>query len=209
MNNKEKQFYLRDLKNIILLINTLLLLFWVQPVFGQENTPPAPTVTGTPTGPIVRISATELDQINVRSGPGPTYPLIGVLLIGQEMPANGRSSDGTWVLIEYPGVQGGIGWVYAPYVEVIGGDLPVVEPPATPTPQFTATIDPTLAAQFSFVTEPTRLATYTPAPPIVIPVYEDASQAGLVNIGIPMGFIIFILGLAGILIGMISLSQRR
>ena len=92
---------------------------------------------------------------------------------------------------------------------MIGGDLPVVEPPATPTPQFTATIDPTLAAQFSFAVEPTRLATYTPAPPIVIPVYEDASQAGQINIGIPMGLIIFILGLAGILIGMISISQRR
>jgi hypothetical protein len=135
--------------------------------------------------------------------------LIGILLVGQEMPANGQTTDGNWVLIEYPGVQGGIGWVYAPYVDVIGGDLPVVEPPATPTPQFTATIDPTLAAQFSFAVEPTRLATYTPAPPIVIPVYEDASQAGLIDIGVPMGLIIFILGLAGILIGMISISQRR
>ncbi|MCD6474755.1 MAG: SH3 domain-containing protein [Anaerolineaceae bacterium] len=209
MKKLDEGFVFKNLKNIILLLITLIVLMWVQPVFAQDATPPVPTVTGTPTGPMIRIGATDHDQINVRSGPGSIYSLIGVVLVGQEMPAKGRTEGGNWILIEYPGVQGGIGWVYAPYVDVLYGDLPIVEPPPTPTPIFTPTIDPTLAAQFSYAIEPTKLATFTPAPPIVIPTYEDVSQTQLVIAGVPMGLIILILGLTGILLAIITFTQRR
>jgi len=125
------------------------------------------------------------------------------------MSAKGRTEGGDWILIEYPGVQGGVGWVYSIYVQVLGGELPIVQSPPTPTPQYTPTIDPTLAAQMVFTTEPTRLATYTPAPPIVIPTFEDLGQPVLVDIGVPMGLIIFILALAGILLALVSFIQRR
>ena len=49
------------------------------------------------------------------------------------------------------------------------GPLPIVEPPPSPTPQYTATIDPTLAAQFVITIQPTRLPTFTEPAPIVIP----------------------------------------
>jgi hypothetical protein len=193
----------------ILIITTYLLLTWVQVVNAAEGTPPVPTVTSTPTGPIIRVSAYDQNQINVRSGPGVTYPLVGVLLIGQEMPAKGRTAGGDWILIQYPGVQGGEGWVYSSLVTVFGGELPIIEPPPTPTPQFTPTIDPTLAAQFSFTQAPTRLPTFTPAPPIVIPEYEDSVPMGMFDIGIPMGLVIFILGFLGLLLALITLTQRR
>jgi hypothetical protein len=193
----------------ILIITTYLLLSWVQIVHAAPDDPPAPTVTSTPTGPMIKVSAYDQDQINVRSGPGVTYPLVGVLLFGQEMPALGRTAGGDWILIAYPGVQDGQGWVYSSLVSVYGGELPIIEPPPTPTPQFTPTIDPTLAAQFWYTQAPTRLPTYTPAPPVVIPEFEDKAPVGVFDIGIPMGLIIFVLGLLGLVLGLVILTQRR
>jgi hypothetical protein len=137
------------------------------------------------------------------------YPVIGVLLVGQEMPARGITEGGDWVLIQYPGVQGGVGWVYSTYVDLLGGEVPIVEAPTTPTPQYTPTIDPTLAARFAFTTEPTRLATFTPAPPIVIPTFTDANPAVFIDFGVPMGLIIVILGIVGILLASVAFVQRR
>lgn len=194
---------------VTLIITTYFLFNWVQIVHAAEGTPPVPTVTSTPTGPMVRVTAYDQSQINVRSGPGVTYLLVGVLLVGQDAPALGRTAGGDWILIEYPGVQDGQGWVYSSLVSVYGGELPIVEPPPTPTPQFTPTIDPTLAAEFAYTVAPTRLPTFTPAPPVVIPEFEDSVPAGLIDIGIPMGLVIFILGVLGILLALVTLTQRR
>jgi hypothetical protein len=193
----------------ILIINTYFSLSWVQLVSAEDGTPPPPTVTATPNGPMIRVTAYDQAQINVRSGPGVTYSLIGVLIYAQEMPALGKTSGGDWILIEYPGVPGGEGWVYTSLVTVYGGELPIVEPPPTPTPQYTPTIDPTLASQFSYTQAPTRLPTFTPAPPVVVQEYEDVVPAGLLDIGIPLGLVIFILGVLGILLALVSLTQRR
>jgi hypothetical protein len=194
---------------IILLICTFLAMHWVQPVRAQDEDEPIPTVTGTPGGPRIRVTAFEHDQINVRSGPGVTYPIVGVLIFAQEMPAKGRSAGGDWILIEYPGVQGGQGWVYSVLVSIIGGELPIVEPPPTPTPQFTPTVDPTLAAQFSYEIEPTKLPTFTPAPPVAVPEFQHNEPSAMLDVGIPSGLIIFILGFLGIIIALVSITQRR
>ena len=195
--------------SILLIITTYLLPVRVQIVKADAGTPPVPTVTSTPTGPMIQVTAYDQPQINVRSGPGTGYALIGVLLAGQEAPAKGRTAGGDWILIQYPGVQGGEGWVYSSLVTVYGGELPIVEPPPTPTPQFTPTIDPTLASQFSYTQAPTRLPTFTPAPPVVVPEYEENTPSALVNSGVPMGLVIFILGTIGILLALITLTQRR
>jgi len=63
-----------------------------------------PTVTGTPPG-AVAIVTMEQDQINVRGGPSTDYPIVGVLIAGQEVPALGRSVGGDWVEIAYPGYR--------------------------------------------------------------------------------------------------------
>lgn len=174
----------------------------------QQPTVSIPTVTGTPSGPIAIVYSEPEDQINVRSGPGTEYPKVGVLLNRQQVPALGSTPGGSWVQIVYPGVEGGVAWVYAPLVRIIDGVLPIVEPPPTPTLQFTPTIDPTLASQFIVDIPPTRLPTFTPAPPLVIPTFpveEIKTGTG----GIPIGFVITGLTVLGVFGLIISLLRRR
>jgi len=173
----------------------------------QQPTIAIPTVTGTPVGVTVSVNLNQEDFVNVRSGPGVFFDKIGDLLPGQKAPALGKTAGGDWIMIEYPGVPGSIGWVYAPIVIISGGDLPIVEPPPTPTPAMTQTIDPTLAAQFIETPVPTRLPTYTVAPPVSIPTFTDysASSPG----GIPMGLVILVLAGLGILVGLFSFLQAR
>jgi hypothetical protein len=129
------------------------------------------------------------------------YEVVGVLVIGQQVPAIGRTTVGEWIQIAYPSVPGGIAWIYKDLVE-LRGNVPIVEPPPTITPRTTPTIDPTLAAQFLVEIPPTRLPTFTAPPPIAIPTFEDVSPI----IGpsrLPMGLVIIgmaVLGLFGILI---------
>jgi len=144
----------------------------------------------------------------VRMCPNTECDLVGVLISGQEAPAIGRSPGGEWIQIIYPGVQDNVAWVYSPYVVLDTGQelLPIVEPQPTPTPRITATIDPTLAAQFNIgEAVPTRLPTFTPAVPVIQPTFEPASQGG--GGGFPP--ILAILGLLGIGIFGIVISVLR
>ena len=173
----------------------------------QQPTVALPTVTGTPVGVMVVVNLDQPDPINVRSGPGVLYDLVGVLLPGQKAPALGRSAGGDWILIQYPGVSGGKGWVYAPVVSLTPGSLQIIEPPPTPTIAANQTIDPTLAAQFIQTPIPTRKATFTPAPPLIIPTYTDysGSTAGPV----PMGLVIIIILSVGVMVGLFAILRGR
>jgi hypothetical protein len=173
----------------------------------QQPTLILPTVTGTPVGVLVIVNLDQPDPINVRSGPGVLYNLIGVLLPGQKVPALGKSAGGDWVLIQYQGVQGGKGWVYAPVISLTPGDLQIIEPPPTPTGAVTQTIDPTLAAQFIQTPIPTRLATFTPSSSLVIPTYTDYSSS--TSGALPMGLVIILLMSIGALIGLFTIFQGR
>jgi len=192
-----------------LMVLLLLLAFLMQAgpaqagEHGQIPTVAIATVTGTPQGAIITVkNSGNQDQINVRSGPGTIgYDIVGVLVVSQTAPALGRTPGGDWVQIVYPGVPGGVAWVYAPLVE-LAGTVPIVEAPPTPTPRVTPTIDPTLAAQFLIDIQPTRLPTYTPPPPISIPTFEAVNSLSS-NSRLPMGFVIIgltVLGLFGMLI---------
>jgi hypothetical protein len=192
----------------------LLFLLSIQKVsvqasgFPQLPTVLIPTVTGTPVGAAITVKIDQ-QQINVRSGPGTFYPKVGVLLAGQVVPAKGRSPGGEWILVDYPGVEGGVAWLYAPLVDLVpGSHLEIVEPPPTPTPQVTPTINPTLAAQFIVTSVPTRLPTFTPPPPLVIPTFQVA-DAGGVSTKIPPGLVIISLLTVGALLGVVSFTQRR
>jgi len=176
-------------------------------VLAQQPTGSVPTVTGTPTGPTVKVIYSE--QINVRSGPSSwLYPIIGVLLPNETAPALGRSPGGDWIMIEYPGVPGGVAWVYGPLVFLSPGTLPIIDPPPTPTPRTTATLDPTLAAAYETPLVPTRLPTFTPPAPLTIPTYTDALPAGNAS-RIPTGLLIVALGLVGLFGAFISFLRGR
>jgi hypothetical protein len=173
----------------------------------QIPTVAIPTVTGTPSGAYVRVLMDQ-ETVNVRSGPSTyDYPVIGVLIAGQEVPALGRSPGGEWIQIAYPGAEGNVAWVYAFNVEPFGS-LPVIEPPPTPTPQTTPTIDPTLAAQFVVEAPPTRLPTYTPPPPLVIPTFPPEASSPIPG-RLPIGLIIIGMGVVGLFGMVISLLGGR
>jgi uncharacterized protein YraI len=130
------------------------------------------TVTGTPEGPMIVVP----DLVNVRLGPGTEYDKIGVLIAGQQAPAVGRSAGGDWIMIVYPSQFDEYAWVYSRYVVLDSNELlPIIEPPPTPTPRVTATINPTYAAQFNLGEAPaTRLPTFTPAQPVVQPTFAPS-----------------------------------
>lgn len=156
----------------------LLAIGWLSLATGTTSAAPLPQATATlrttPEGPMVLVP----DQVNVRLGPGTDYEIVGVLIAGQRAPALGRSPGGEWIQITYPGVADNTAWVYSTLVRLEGqGFLPAVEPPPTPTPPVTATIDPTLAAQFNLLdVTPTRLPTFTPAEPLVGPTFAPQGE---------------------------------
>jgi hypothetical protein len=154
---------------------------------------------GAATAPGVYITVTYSDPINVRAGPSTVnYPVIGQLPSGATAQALGVSPAREWVQIVYSGSSSGTGWVYASFVSLSAGELPVVEPPPTPTPLITSTIDPTLAAAFNAMPTQTRLPTFTAPPPLDVPKFEDAHPAATGNV-----FGIFIIGLG--LVGSVGL----
>jgi hypothetical protein len=193
---------------IILFADLLAVLFLgvpQAPAEAQQPTGSIPTVTGTVSGPIVTV--TNPEQINVRSGPGSVYyAAIGILLPAEKVPALGRSPGGDWIEIAYPGVPEGVGWVYAPLVSLTPGFLPIVEPPPTTTPLTTPTIDPTLEAAFAVPLTPTRLPTFTPPPPLLIPTFTGGVTT---HSGVPFGLVILGLAILGIFGAVISYQRGR
>lgn len=176
-------------------------------VIAQQPTGSIATVTGTPTGMIVRVNL-DLEIVNVYSGPSSyLYPSVGILLVGQEVPALGISEDENWIQVYYPGVTGSVAWVYGPYVTIIKtGKLPRIPAPSTPTPLSTPTIDPTLVAAFIDPVTPTRLPTFTPPPQLIVPTFlpnpESANR-------VPVGLFIIGLGFIGAFGTLISFLRGR
>jgi len=142
------------------------------------------------------------EPINVRGGPSTVYyPIVGRVFPGDIYQGLGVSPGREWVQIAYPDAPGGVGWLYAIYVSVEGGELQIVEPPPTATPIATATINPTFAAAFIFQPTATRAPTFTPPPPLEIPQFED--EVITRPSGIALGWLIvslLIIGVAGYLI---------
>ena len=161
----------------------------------------------TPTGVVATVIYAE--QINVRGGPSTVnFPIIGQLFPGDSVPALGISPGREWVQISFPGGVEGVGWVYAPFVSLSGGELRIIEPPPTQTPLVTATIDLTLAAEFIIQPTQTRIPTFTPPPPLEIPQFTDTatSQPSGAAFGIFIAILV-IIGAAGLVLSFVLRSQ--
>lgn len=180
-------------------------------VLAQQPTGSVPTVTGTPSGPEIKVDPSQ-NFIGVYAGPGSfDYPQIGILLANETAPALGRARDRSeWIQIYYPGVPGGVGWVYGLYVGLSpGAFLPLVDAPPTPTPISVPTINPTLEAAFIGQQTPTRLPTFTPPPPLELPSFNDYVPESSPATGIPIGLLIISLGLFGFFGAVISYLRGR
>lgn len=138
-------------------------------VVGSVLTPKA-TATDTPTETPAAIGTpmgTVRTDLNVRSGPGTQYDIIGRLAANTDVEIVGQNSAGTWWYIVYPNAVGERGWVAAEYVPSSNAALvPLVEAPtATPTPTETPSPTPTTEATGTPIpTSTPEPATATPAP---------------------------------------------
>jgi heat shock protein HslJ/uncharacterized protein YraI len=114
---------------------------------------PAPepkTPTGTVTGANV---------LNIRSGPGTNFPVIGAARQGDTGTIVGRSQDGRWWVVDAPSLPGGVGWVSADFVYATDAEnVPVIASPPPPPPTPTRVPPPTAVP-----------ATATPVPPTAMP----------------------------------------
>lgn len=97
------------------------------PVPAGRPTPlPAPTQ---PPQPLARLTT----GVNLRSGPGAGYAIVGAGNAGDTFPITGRNQAGDWWRIR---AATGPAWIYGPYVQLAGppANVPVVAAPPTPTP---------------------------------------------------------------------------
>jgi len=106
------------------------------PAPAQADRPTSPPPTLVPAlpsdGPQVLIA----NAVNIRSGPGTGYPVVGSAASGERFPVTGVNAQGDWWQIAF---GDGVAWVFAPLVTASGADsVPVVDAPtpaaATATP---------------------------------------------------------------------------
>lgn len=115
------------------------------PIMAQDNNPTAvPTAEVTPVPPPLTASSelyvTSNYLVNVRSGPGRSFAVLGQVRPGDAVDVTGRVDDGTWVRVNFNGQEG---WVSANLFDATG-DLTtatVVEADAN-APSAEATAEP-------------------------------------------------------------------
>ncbi len=107
---------------------------------------PTSAPTGTPTAvPTASPSVSAASSVNLRSGPGTEYPIVGALAQGQRYDVQGRTEDSAWWEVAAAGQQ--LAWVAAAVVTTTGDmasapverNIPTPPPTATPAPAAAAT----------------------------------------------------------------------
>ncbi len=103
--------------------------------------------TPTPSGYNLTIQSTFQ---NARSGPGLNFDVIGQLSRGTQARVLGATSDFSWLVIDF---RGQLGWLAAYLVDTIGNRniVPIIQPPASPTPPATPTAAPPSTADLVIV----------------------------------------------------------
>lgn len=94
--------------------------------------PPQPTatvavLTPEPSPTQTQARATAQRNLNVRSGPGTSYTIVGQIAQGTTLEVVGRNEDGSWWMVLYPPGSGSTAWVYADFtVSENTEEVPVV-----------------------------------------------------------------------------------
>lgn len=72
-------------------------------------------------------SATVIESVNVRDGPGTAFNPIGTVQAGQQVTLTGKDALGTWLQIAFPSGPGGAGWISAAFLQAQGVEnLPII-----------------------------------------------------------------------------------
>ncbi len=117
-------------------------------------TPPKPTATPTSTlAPFQPTAKVNASGLNVRTGPGMAYPIIGGLRLGDSVEVVGKNAASDWLQIVYPSTGSGHSpagaegraWIAAAYIDLTGSlaTMPEVSAPPPPTPVAAMTSCPT------------------------------------------------------------------
>jgi uncharacterized protein YraI len=125
---------------------------------------PPPVADGRPTAQVTMTGS----RLNIRSGPGTNFGVIGKALPQEVFVVLGRTSDSTWVQLAVPDLAGGLGWVSANFVRVSTAiaELPVTAevnasaPTAVPLPTATP------ASAGAATTNTTTTTNAAPAAPV-------------------------------------------
>ena len=95
----------------------------------------------------ITLAGGDIDNVNVRSGPGVTFPQVGLLKPGDKARALGQTDEADWIYIEFSGTPQGKGWVNSAFVKLSGGYLPVINPITNQAATLSPTTDPQLIQQ--------------------------------------------------------------
>lgn len=134
-----------------------LLFAVVAPTMAQTSTP-APTSPPQPTNPPMTAStgffATANFRVNVRSGPGTQYTVLGQARLGDALDITGRSANNQWLRVNFNGQEG---WISAALFDVTGDVATAPEAAAGPNAVLRQTSSQTSAAQAGKVVVVTRV----------------------------------------------------
>ena len=129
-------------------------------------------------------------NLNIRTGPGTDYPIVGILGVGETAPVIGRDSGAFWWQISYAGGPGGVGWVSAAYTAELGDCTNVPLASYGPPPTEEATEEPTPEPTPEATEEPgapTATPTNTPEPSPPDLVVSSIEMPSLINLAISDG----------------------
>lgn len=99
----------------------------------KPTDPPAAAASNTPSTPFVTVN----QGINVRSGPSTKFnPVLGTMKQGDTAPLLGKSTDGSWLKIQY--YNSNNAWVFAQYVTASVDLAQLAVDPGPPIPADTA-----------------------------------------------------------------------
>ncbi|MBK1624441.1 MULTISPECIES: DUF1236 domain-containing protein [Afifella] len=91
--------------------------------FAKNATLAAAALAALSTTALAQSAATATTDLNIRSGPGPEYPIVGYIPGEDEVTVNGCLQGSKWCTVTHEGTQG---WAYSDYLTAPISGSPVV-----------------------------------------------------------------------------------
>ncbi len=116
----------------------------LETAFQSPLATPSPTPTQAPAGQVRAVVI--LDGLNIRSGPGTVYPILGKARLNDTFTVLARNANGDW--LQLCCINGKEGWASARYLRLEGGSVDsiaiaqAIPPTPTPRPRPTPTPPP-------------------------------------------------------------------
>ena len=153
---------------------------WVRAEYVQVNAGDEIRLVETTSGSGAGISGMVIQKVNVRSGPGTEYELLGTLNPNDLVFIIGRDAGNKWIQIEFAGAPDGKGWVTAEFLQVADIEsvpqIGAVE--ETPTPMVeipTITAAKTAAQDGDSMQSPLAVTIFSPMGSRALQVHGDVS----------------------------------